>query len=1074
MDSCNSCSIFFTDEAKSHPPASGPRSKIQVSKSKIQVPSSKIQDQKSKIKNPSQRLPFGTIRHPQSDIRQQTSDIQNPQSDIRHQTSDIKHQTSLYLNCHSYYSLRYGTLPLDQLVQTALDQGIDCMTLTDINNSMGVVDFVKECGKKGIRPLAGIEFRDGNKLLYIGIARNNLGFKELNDFLSYHNIQDIPLPDRPPAFNHCYVIYPFGKLRVTELRQNEFTGVRIPELNLLLSSEYRHKQEKLLALCPLTFSDEKGYELHRNLRAIDNNILLSMLTPAMVAPPDEMFLSPSRIRECFESYPQILLNTSRLMEDCSIEFDFTTVKNKKLFSASAYDDKLLLEKLAMDGLYYRYGKKDKEALRRVKHELEIIDRLGFSAYFLITWDIIRYTMSRTFYHVGRGSGANSIVAYCLRITDVDPIELNLYFERFLNPKRSSPPDFDIDYSWKDRDEVFDYIFKRYGREHTALLGATSTFKGKSILRELGKVYGLPKEEIDILVEEPNNPLNNNDIANHIMNVGVRMTDFPNIRSIHAGGVLVSEEPLTCYTALDMPPKAFPTTQWDMYVAEDLGFEKLDILSQRGLGHIKECADIIRENRGINVDVHRVQDFKKDEKVKSQLRISETIGCFYIESPAMRGLLSKLKCDNYLTLVAASSIIRPGVARSGMMKEYIWRFHNPDKFSYIHPIMAEQLGETYGVMVYQEDVLKICHHFAGMDLADADVLRRAMSGKFRSRVEFQKIVDKFFDNCRARKYPEDIIKEVWRQIESFAGYSFSKAHSASFAVESYQSLYLKAHYPIEFMVAVINNFGGFYKTWVYVNEARRCGAKIELPCVNHSMYTTSLSGITIWLGFIHIANLESQVAHAIIEERQKNGEYQSLEDFTNRIPVGLEQAIILIRLNAFRFTGKTKQQLLWEVHNLLRKSTPPPSTGALFTTPARRFELPVLVRSDREDAFDEMELIDFPVTMSYFELLQTQYRGEIDAHGLRSHIGKQVKMVGMLVTIKYVRTIRDEVMNFGTFFDVKGEFFDTVHFPPVMKQYPFKGRGVYLILGKVVEEFGFPIIEVEKMAKLPLVKDERYL
>lgn len=980
----------------------------------------------------------------------------------------------MYLNCHSYYSLRYGTLPLDQLVQMAVDQGIECMTLTDINNSMGVVDFVKECGKKGIKPLAGIEFRDGNKLLYIGIARNNQGFKELNDFLSYHNIQDIPLPDRPPAFNHCYVIYPFGKLRVAELRQNEFTGIRIPELNLLLSSEYRHKQEKLLALCPLTFSDEKGYELHRNLRAIDNNILLSMLTPTMVAPPDEMLLSPSGIRECFESYPQILLNTNRLMEECSIEFDFTTVKNKKLFSASAYDDKLLLEKLAMDGIYYRYGKKDKEALRRVKHELEIIDRLGFSAYFLITWDIIRYTMSRGFYHVGRGSGANSIVAYCLRITDVDPIELNLYFERFLNPKRSSPPDFDIDYSWKDRDEVFDYIFKRYGREHTALLGATSTFKGKSILRELGKVYGLPKEEIDILVEEPNNPLNNNDIANHIMNVGVRMTDFPNIRSIHAGGVLVSEEPLTCYTALDMPPKAFPTTQWDMYVAEDLGFEKLDILSQRGLGHIKECADIIRENRGINVDVHRVQDFKKDEKVKSQLRISETIGCFYIESPAMRGLLSKLKCDNYLTLVAASSIIRPGVARSGMMKEYIWRFHNPDKFSYIHPIMAEQLGETYGVMVYQEDVLKICHHFAGMDLADADVLRRAMSGKFRSRVEFQKIVDKFFDNCRARKYPEDIIKEVWRQIESFAGYSFSKAHSASFAVESYQSLYLKAHYPIEFMVAVINNFGGFYKTWVYVNEARRCGAKIELPCVNRSMHTTSLSGITIWLGFIHVANLESQVAHAIIEERQKNGEYHNLEDFTNRIPIGLEQAIILIRLNAFRFTGKTKQQLLWEVHNLLRKSTPPPSTGALFTTPARRFELPVLVRSDREDAFDEMELIDFPVTMSYFELLQTQYRGEIDAHGLRSHIGRQVKMVGMLVTIKYVRTIRDEVMNFGTFFDVKGEFFDTVHFPPVMKQYPFKGRGVYLILGKVVEEFGFPIIEVEKMAKLPLVKDERYL
>jgi error-prone DNA polymerase len=980
----------------------------------------------------------------------------------------------MYLNCHSYYSLRYGTLPLDQLVRTAVDQGIEVMALSDINNSMGVVDFVKECNKKGIKPIAGIEFRKENELLYIGIARNNKGFKELNDFLSRHNIEGTPLPDRPMAFSNCYIIYPFGKVPASALRENEFTGIRAQDLNLLLSSVYRHKQEKLLALCPLTFIDEKGYELHRNLRAINNNTLLSKLVPMQVAPADEMLRAPAELRKNFEYYPEIIRNTDRLLAECIIEFDYTTVKNKKLFSASAYDDKLLLEKLAMDGLYYRYGKKDKEALRRVKHELEIIDKLGFSAYFLITWDIIRYTMSRDFYHVGRGSGANSIVAYCLRITDVDPIELNLYFERFLNPKRSSPPDFDIDYSWKDRDEVFDYIFKRYGREHTALLGATSTFKGKSILRELGKVYGLPKEEIDILVEEPNNPLNNNDIARHIMNVGIRMTDFPNIRSIHAGGVLVSEEPLTCYTALDMPPKAFPTTQWDMYVAEDLGFEKLDILSQRGLGHIKECADIIRENRGITVDVHRVQDFKKDEQVKFQLKTSETIGCFYIESPAMRGLLSKLKCDNYLTLVAASSIIRPGVARSGMMKEYIWRFHNPDKFSYIHPIMEEQLNETYGVMVYQEDVLKICHHFAGMDLADADVLRRAMSGKFRSRVEFQKIVDKFFDNCNERGYPEEITKEVWRQIESFAGYSFSKAHSASFAVESYQSLFLKAHYPIEFMVAVINNFGGFYRTWVYVNEARRCGAQIELPCVNHSKFTTSLSGITIWLGFVHVANLESQVSHAIIEERTRAGLYQSLEDFTNRVNIGLEQAILLIRLNAFRFTGRSKQQLLWEVHNLLRKSAPPPSTGSLFTTLARRFELPVLVRSDREDAFDEIELLDFPVTMSYFQLLQTDYRGELNTRSLRENIGKQVRMVGMLVTIKYVRTIRNEIMNFGTFFDMEGEFFDTVHFPPSLKQYPFKGRGVYLILGKVVEEFGFPSIEVEKLAKLPLVKDERYL
>jgi DNA polymerase-3 subunit alpha len=228
---------------------------------------------------------------------------------------------------------------------------------------------------------------------------------------------------------------------------------------------------------------------------------------------------------------------------------------------------------------YRYGENNKEAQRRIKHELEIIDRLGFSSYFLITWDIIRYSMSRGFYHVGRGSGANSIVAYCLKITNVDPINLNLYFERFINPARSSPPDFDIDYSWKERDEVTDYIFKRYGFSHTALLGTISTFRGKSIARELGKVHGLPKEDIDNLID--------NEITDVIFSTGSRIADFPNMRSIHAGGILVSEEPITCYTALDMPPKGFPTTQWDMYTAEEIGYEKLDILSQRGIGHISE-------------------------------------------------------------------------------------------------------------------------------------------------------------------------------------------------------------------------------------------------------------------------------------------------------------------------------------------------------------------------------------------------------------------------------------------------------------------------------------------------------
>jgi DNA-directed DNA polymerase III PolC len=978
-------------------------------------------------------------------------------------------------------------MAVETLVEEAARLGIEVLALTDINNSMGMVDFVRSCQEKGIHPIAGIEYRDRDRYLYTGIARNPNGFRELNDFLSYHNESGLPLPDRAPPLDDVWFIYDFGDNpwlkggkelpgKVGEkrkLRDQELIGVRPGDVNKILTSRWDPDRSRLVVRHPVTFRHEGDHALHRHLRAIDHNILLSQLKPYHLADKSEVLISPDLLRCAYDEHPWIRRNSERIAEDCWMGFDFNTVKNKKSFTGTSHDDKILLEKLALEGMEYRYGHGNKEAMRRIRHELEIIDRLGFSSYFLITWDVIRYSMSRGFYHVGRGSGANSIVAYCLRITDVDPIDLDLYFERFINPKRTSPPDFDIDFSWKERDEVLDYIFKRYGRKHTALIGTVSTFRDRSIFRELGKVYGLPKEEIDLLVKEPDSKLNENHITRRIYEAGSLLMDFPNLRSIHAGGVLISEEPLTAYTALDMPPKGFPTTQWDMYVAEILGFEKLDILSQRGIGHIKECAMIIEQNRGIRVDVHRVDEFKKDPEVLAQLKTGETNGCFYIESPAMRGLLTKLRCDSYRSLVAASSIIRPGVAQSGMMREYIHRFHHPEGFEYLHPIMEAQLKETFGVMVYQEDVIKICHHFAGLDLADADVLRRAMSGKYRSRKEFERIAQRFFENCRDRGYPDDLTNEVWRQISSFAGYSFSKAHSASFAVESFQSLYLKVHYPLEFMTAVINNFGGFYRTWVYFNEARRWGATIHLPCVNRSGYKTSITGKDIYIGFIHLQNLEQEVAGMIIEERDRNGAFRSLEDLLQRVPVGLEQAIILIRINALRFTGKSKKALLWDAHLILGNQKKKDPMRELFPVRKREFRLPELEQTALENTYDELELLGFSVTIPAFELLQTSFRGEVMARHMLEHLGRKVRMLGNLVTIKYVRTRHRQWMNFGTFLDAEGEFFDVVNFPDSLKHFPYKGQGIYLIYGLITEEFGFPGMTVEKMAKLPYRPDPRY-
>ncbi|MCK5104158.1 MAG: DNA polymerase III subunit alpha, partial [Cyclobacteriaceae bacterium] len=413
-----------------------------------------------------------------------------------------------------------------------------------------------------------------------------------------------------------------------------------------------------------------------------------------------------------------------------------------------------------------------------------------------------------------------------------------------------------------------------------------------------------------------------------------------------------------------------------------------------------------------------------------------MGCFYIESPAMRMLLGKLNCNDYITLVAASSIIRPGVARSGMMREYIRRHHNPDKFEYIHPKMGELMKETYGVMVYQEDVIKVAHHFAGLGLAESDVLRRGMSGKFRSRKEFKRVEQQFFDNCKNLGYPDAITNEVWRQIESFAGYSFSKAHSASYAVESYQSLYLKAYHPLEFMVGVINNFGGFYRTEFYFHEARIYGANIKAPCVNTSDYLTRIIGKDIYMGFIHLKSLERKVGEGIPKERTVNGPFSSMENFIHRIPIGMEQINILIRIGAFRFTGKTKRTLLWEARLMYSEKKEVRHSMSIFE-PQASYQVPVLEKRPFEDAFDELELLGFPLC-DPFTLLENSNFGNVKAKELKQRIGKYIEIVGYLVTTKNTHTKDHKLMHFGTFLDSEGMVFDTTHFPNTSKRYPFRG------------------------------------
>lgn len=1001
----------------------------------------------------------------------------------------------MYLNCHTGFSFKYGTLPVEELFEEAIRCGVHKLVMTEINNTASYIEMLRLCEERSPRQgsqtatgkrthaleiVVGVEFRNGNDLLYIAIAKNNAGFEAINRFLSRYNRDAKPFPERAPDFDNVFVIYPFQKVAPEQLRAHEYIGIRKQEGNQFAMYPARAGYEgKFVVLHSVTFANKTDYNIHRLLRAIHDNTLLSKFPKHLLAHEDEIMMPEEVLAHAFKRFPEVIKNTEDLLSQCRLDFTLKEDKNKKHIYGTPEEDWRILETETWKGFASRYGHYTKqealdELTERVNRELRIIRHKNFCAYYLVTYRLIVYAKQQGYDFVGRGSGANSVVAYCLGITNVDPIDLNLYFERFLNEERTSPPDFDIDFSWDNRDDIYRYIFDTYGLDHVCLLGTHTTYKYRSILRELGKVFGLPKEEIDALVDEPQHFKSRDHITELIFKYAsyIVKKGLPANISIHAGGVLITEKPIYAYTATELPPKGYPVSHFEMHNAEDLGIYKFDILSQRGLGHLKETVKHVKRNRGIDVDIHRFHVFKEDEKVKDLLRNSKAMGCFYVESPAMRMLLEKLRCSDYLTLVAASSIIRPGVASSGMMRAYIERFHltqNGGTYESIHPKMDELMAETYGVMVYQEDVIKVAHHFAGLTLTEADVLRRGMSGKYRSREEFQRVRERFFENCQKRGYAQHVTDRVWFEIESFSGYSFAKGHSASYAVESYQSLYLKAHYPLEFMVGVINNFGGFYRTEFYFHEARMNGAEIEAPCVNRSEHLTTIYDTSIFIGFIHLKSLESKIAKEIPEERLRGGEYKSLDNFLRRIALGLEQIRILIRLGSFRFTGKSKQRLLWEAMlyfgNIKQRNK---TTIDLFDTEPKDYPLPALQRNPLEDAFDEIELLGFPLC-NPFLLIASPERGDTLARDLKNKKNQLVHIVGYVVTTKDASTMKTrESMFFGTFFDERGEVFDTVHFPDSARKFPFRGRGFYSIKGKVTEDFGVYAVEVGWMDKLPIV------
>lgn len=962
-----------------------------------------------------------------------------------------------------------------------MEYGYDSICITDINNTSACLDCIRLGYKRGIKVIPGVDFRNGVDQQFVAIAKSNKGFENINRLLTHHSHTEEPISGIAPKIEDVIIVYPLTRLLENfsvklrdKMLATGYIGVSPNDLSRLRFSPMRKFVDQMVVLATVSFQSQKNFNAHRLLRAIDNNTLLSKLPKSEEGDPRHVLIPKVALVAQYNEFPELITRTQEVLTQCDVQFEFgdsCEPKNKKTYTDSEQGDFELIQKLCSENLPYRYPNLDDAITTRIEKELEIIREKKYLSYFLINWDIVTYARSKGYFYVGRGSGANSIIAYLLRITDVDPIDLDLYFERFINLYRRNPPDFDIDFSWTDRDDVTRYIFDRF--DNVALLATYSTFQFRAVVRELGKVFGLPKHEIDKLSRGDVNMRSLDKLSQLVLRYGTLIQNFPSHLSIHAGGILISEKPIEYYTATNMPPKGFPTTQFDMIVAEDVGLYKFDILSQRGLGKIKDAVENVNRNNPEDpIDIHDLARFKEDEKVKDMLRNGKAIGCFYVESPAMRMLLQKLRVDDYLGLVAASSIIRPGVAQSGMMREYIKRFRDPEERKKAHPVMMDIMPDTYGVMVYQEDVIKVAHYFAGLTLGEADVLRRGMSGKYRSREEFEQAKQAFFTKAAAKGHPADLVAEVWRQTESFAGYAFAKGHSASYAVESYQSLFLKAHYPLEYMVATLNNSGGFYRAEFYVHEARMHGGNIEAPCVNRSEATTTVTQEDIFLGLGFVKDLEMRAVEAIIHARKLGGAFESMVDFTERVGLGIEQLTTLVQIGAFRFTRKSKKELMWEAHLLLGKTKKKDIQPKLFKPRANPFTFPDFYTAPLEEAYDQLELLGFPLC-DPFQLLDRSPKGGVLASDLPEFVDQTIVAYGYLVTVKDTKTKGGDRMGFGTFLDRKGYFIDTVQFPEIAAKFPFRGRGVYRIIGKVTEEFGFHTIEVSELYKQSMIEDPRY-
>jgi len=1000
----------------------------------------------------------------------------------------------VHLHIHSHYSKGWGVGSIEDLCLAARKLGMDRLALTDTNGLYGLVFFLQTAGETGIRPIVGSEIRSDDHRAVL-LVRNREGYANLcriiSDLKCHQNFDLIKgLRERRKGLIIFSDDFRLLKTLKKDSREDLFVEMS-PGYNMHKCLSFsRTSGIPPLATNRVYMVREDQFRLHRILRAVDMNSKLSRLRREDIC-REHNFLNSSRAMiDQFPHAPDAIKNTVMVGERCMKEWDIFTLKFPSFENMTDRDAFNLLYRKTMEGCRKRYGEITKTVRERVDHEMRIIYEKNFSHYFLVVADLAK----RAPRSCGRGSAAASIVSYALGITHVDPIKHNLFFERFLNPGRIDPPDIDIDFAWDKRDQVIDYLFSRHGNLKVAMVANHNTFGARSAVREVAKVYGLTEQEIGrvtgrigfgwrlkkVWQEFKNHPkmrgIEFNKPWNEVLEASAYLEEHFNHLSVHCGGLVIVPDEIRRYCPVEISANGAQVLQWEKDSVEEAGLVKIDILGNRSLAVIRDSIDLVEKNYGIRID-YVDWDPINDPGTVEIFYGGDTFGVFYFESPATRQVLAKvasgftldeyLKLDHFHLNVVVTSIIRP--ASNHSIRTWVSRLHgNP--WSPIHPLLVPVLEETLGVMVFQEQLSQAAIHMAGFDAAEADTLRKVVSKKHREK-KLRDFRNRFIRGAKARGVGMEVIEDVWQMMMGFDGYSFCKPHSASYTMVAYKSAYLRAHYPAEFMASVISNGGGYYSTYGYISEVKRMGLKVLPPDINLSEIKYTGKGKDIRVGLMQIKELSHEARDAIIYERKKNGPFTSIEEFLKRTDrdVHLQDTRVLIKAGCFDSIsqGIKRPGLIWKALRFFGGKeeirTPMLFDYAKRPTPITRSSSYQKDYTRRIMLKHESETLGFLLSTHPLNLYHNISKDIhcVRARDLSKYIGKQVTMVGWLVTGKTVLTREGDPMKFISFEDTTG-MYETVFFPKVYNRYchMLNASRPYIMKGRVEEDFGSVNVNVQ--------------